>query len=74
MRAEVTLSREKQVACVWIDQPLRRNALRLNMWQQLGEVLQAVDADPTVRVVVTRGSDGTVSAGAAISEFVRAKI
>ena len=40
------------------NQPERHNALSLEMWQGIGDVLEAYDADPAVRVTVLRGAGG----------------
>lgn len=58
------------IATVVINQPDRRNAMSLAMWERLGEVVRRLDADPGARVTILRGA-GTIafSAGADISEF-----
>jgi enoyl-CoA hydratase len=58
----------------WIvfNQPERRNAISLEMWQGLADILDAFAADPTVRVAVMRGAGGKAFvSGADISEFDR---
>jgi enoyl-CoA hydratase len=58
------------IATVVIDQPTRRNALTLAMWEELGETVQRLDQDSAVRATIIRGA-GTesFSAGADITEF-----
>jgi enoyl-CoA hydratase len=52
------------------NQPERRNAVSLEMWQGLGEALEAFQRDGAVRVVVMSGAGGKAFAsGADISEF-----
>lgn len=52
------------------NNPARRNAVSLEMWQGLGDALEAFEADPAVRVVVLKGEGGKAfAAGADISEF-----
>jgi enoyl-CoA hydratase/carnithine racemase len=52
------------------NQPERHNALSLDMWQGIGDVLEAYAEDPTVRVAVMRGAGGKAFvSGADISEF-----
>ena len=52
------------------NQPERHNALSLEMWQGIGDVLEAYAADPEVRVAVMRGAGGKAFvSGADISEF-----
>lgn len=58
------------IATVVIDNPARRNALNFAMWQQLGDALDRLEADPAVRCIVVRGEGGKAFAsGADISEF-----
>lgn len=73
----VPLRTEKIVAQVeqgvgWLsfNNPERRNAVSLEMWQGLGDAAEAFEADAEVRVVVVRGAGGKAfAAGADISEF-----
>lgn len=62
---------EQEGAVGWIvfDQPERRNAISVEMWEQLPGAVGALDADPDVRVVVLRGEGGAFVAGADISQF-----
>jgi enoyl-CoA hydratase/carnithine racemase len=53
-----------------INQPERRNAISLEMWQGLADATAAFEADVAVRVVVMHGVGGrSFAAGADISEF-----
>ena len=53
-----------------LDNPTRRNALTLAMWQAVPQLVAALDAHPDVRVIVVRGAgDGPFASGADISEF-----
>lgn len=61
---------EDGVGHVTFNNPERRNAVSLEMWSALGDVMQAFDADESVRVVVLSGAGGKAfAAGADISEF-----
>lgn len=61
---------EGQIGWLTFNQPERRNALSMEMWQGVGDALEAFQADPTVRVVVMRGAGKTAFvSGADISEF-----
>jgi enoyl-CoA hydratase/carnithine racemase len=62
---------EKEGAVGWIvfDQPERRNAISVEMWEQLPGAVEALDGDPEVRAVVLRGEGGAFVAGADISQF-----
>ncbi|MEM7405235.1 MAG: enoyl-CoA hydratase [Pseudomonadota bacterium] len=58
------------VATVTLHQPARRNAMRLTMWQELGDTMARLAADHDVRVVVVTGAgEHAFCAGADISEF-----
>ena len=71
------LDTEKMLADVregigWItfNNPARRNAVGLEMWRALTQILQAFQEDPEVRVVVMKGAgDKAFVSGADISEF-----
>lgn len=78
MTRTVALKTEKLVASVdeqgigWLtfNNPERRNAISLEMWAGLEDVLSAFQADDAVRVVVLQGAGGKAFAsGADISEF-----
>lgn len=63
---------EKDGAIGWMvfNNPERRNALSLDMWQAVPEILAAFDADPAIRVVVLTGAgDRAFVSGADISQF-----
>lgn len=52
------------------NQPEKRNAMSLEMWQAMGEVLEAFAADDEVRVIVMQGAgDRAFVSGADISQF-----
>ena len=52
------------------NHPERRNAVSLEMWQGIGDALEAFQKDAAVRVVVMRGAGGkSFVSGADISEF-----
>lgn len=56
------------VAVLTIDRPEKRNAMSLEMWKALPDLLGKVAAEDAVRALVIRGTDH-FSAGADISEF-----
>lgn len=61
---------EDGIGWLRINQPERRNAISLEMWQGLADASAAFDADADVRVVVMHGVGGqSFAAGADISEF-----
>jgi enoyl-CoA hydratase/carnithine racemase len=52
------------------NNPARHNALSLEMWQGMGDILEHYASNPDVRVVVMRGAGGKAFvSGADISEF-----
>jgi len=52
------------------NNPQRRNALSLDMWQAIPAVLAAFEADPDIRAIVFKGAgDKAFVAGADISQF-----
>ena len=58
------------VGWLTFNNPARRNAVSLEMWQGLAQATSAFEADPEVRAVVLRGAGGrSFAAGADISEF-----
>jgi enoyl-CoA hydratase len=73
----IELSTDKLLAHVadsvgWVtfNQPERHNAMSLEMWQALGDVMEAFDRDERVRAVVLQGAGGKAFvSGADISEF-----
>lgn len=61
---------EDGIGWLIFNQPERHNALSLEMWQGIGDVLEAYESDPEVRVAVMRGAGGKAFvSGADISEF-----
>ena len=68
--ASIEHSIEAGIATIVLNQPGRRNAMKLAMWEELGSVVREVDADPGVKLIILRGSGREAfSAGADISEF-----
>ena len=62
--------RDGGVGLVAFNQPEKRNAMSIEMWQGLGDILDAFAADPAVRVVVLTGAgDKAFVSGADISQF-----
>ena len=62
--------RADRVGVVLFNQPEKRNAINLAMWQGVCDVLDGFEADGEVRVVVFAGAGGQAFAsGADISEF-----
>ena len=58
------------IGWVTFNNPARHNALSLEMWQAMGDVFEAFEADDTVRACVMTGAGGKAFvSGADISEF-----
>ena len=61
---------EGPIAHIILHQPARRNAMSVNMWLELNEVLQRLAEDNSIRLaIVTGAGDRAFCAGADISEF-----
>ncbi|BBK45342.1 enoyl-CoA hydratase [Allostella vacuolata] len=79
--ARIALPTEKIIAEArdgvgWLtfNQPERRNAISVEMWDGIAAAGRAFAADPEVRVVVMRGAgDKAFTAGADISEFEKVR-
>lgn len=63
--------RDGDIATVTLSNPGKLNALTAAMWQQLKQVMNELDADPTLRCVVIRGEGAVFAAGGDIEEFRR---
>jgi len=63
---------EKQGAIGWItfNNPARRNAISVDMWEAMPRVLDRFESDPAIRVIVLTGAgDKAFVSGADISQF-----
>jgi enoyl-CoA hydratase len=66
----VYVEREGAVGSIVLNQPRKRNALGLAMWEAIPAALAELEADAAVRVIVMRGAGrDAFSAGADIGEF-----
>lgn len=66
MLAEVTSG----IGLITFNQPEKRNAMSVEMWQGMGEILDDFAADPAVRAVVLTGAgEKAFVSGADISQF-----
>ena len=64
------LVRREPVARITLNRPEKRNALSLELMEELLEALRAVSADPDVRTIVIDGAGPAFSAGHDLSEMV----
>lgn len=70
MGGRITVERDGSIGWLIFDQPERRNAVSLEMWQAIPGAVAELDADPDTRVIVLRGAgDEAFVAGADISQF-----
>jgi len=67
---KILASREGPVGFLVFNNPERRNAVSLDMWQRAGEVVAEFAQDDSVRVIVLAGAGGrSFVSGADISKF-----
>jgi enoyl-CoA hydratase/carnithine racemase len=70
IEAELYARRQGAVATISLDRAHKRNALTLDHWRRLAEVVGELEDDPAIRVVVLRSTNADVfCAGADIDEF-----
>lgn len=66
----MAFDREGGIGWITFNQPARRNAVSLDMWEALHQIVEACAVDPQVRVIVLKGAgDKAFVSGADISEF-----
>jgi enoyl-CoA hydratase/carnithine racemase len=70
MTDTLVVQRTGTIATVVLNRPEKLNALTKSMWQQLGEGIETLSADPEVRCIVLCGAgDKSFAPGNDISEF-----
>jgi len=68
--SKLAVSVSDAVATIAIDNPAKHNAVDLDMWKALPDIVAALDRDPAVRVVILRGAGSeSFASGADIAEF-----
>jgi enoyl-CoA hydratase/carnithine racemase len=65
---ELVLTQDGPIATLVITNPAKRNAMTAAMWRALPSLLDAPAKDPSVRVLILAGAEGTFCAGADITE------
>jgi enoyl-CoA hydratase/carnithine racemase len=66
----ILVERDNDIATVVLNRPEKLNALTKPMWQRLGEAMNELSADDSVRCVVVRGAgDKAFAPGNDIAEF-----
>ncbi len=63
---------QERVLCVRINRPEKRNALTLQMYLALTQILARAENDPQVRVVLISGCEQSFSSGNDIADFIAA--
>jgi enoyl-CoA hydratase/carnithine racemase len=64
------MARDESIATVVLNRPERLNALTKSMWRLLGETIDTLSADDTLRCVIVRGAgEKAFSPGNDIAEF-----
>ncbi|HYH32075.1 MAG TPA: enoyl-CoA hydratase-related protein, partial [Pseudonocardia sp.] len=72
MSDQILVEHAGAVATVVLNRPQSHNAISIDMYRALPQVLGGLDADPAVKVVVLRGAgQKAFASGADISEFER---
>ena len=67
---KILLDKRAGVGWLIINNPERRNAISLEMWEAVPRILDDFEADPAVRVIVVKGAgDKAFISGADISQF-----
>src|SRR5205823_4522559 len=66
----LSLGQSGQVLHVTLDRPERRNALSLELMDELADALEAVGGRPDVRTIVVEGAGVAFSAGHDLAEMV----
>lgn len=66
----VSVQIEGAVARITVHRPEAKNAMTFAMYDAFYEACEALDANPSVRVVMVRGGGGTFIAGTDIGEFL----
>ena len=75
MPGQIRIDKEGHIASIIFDYPERKNALTIQMWQTIPEIIEELNSDPQIRLIVMRGSGSeTFVSGADISEFNRTRI
>lgn len=70
----LALLHDGAVATLVFNRPERRNAISVEMWRAIPEVLDGAAADPALRVLIVRGAgEDAFASGADVSEFERVR-
>ncbi len=64
---DVEVTHDGAIATLWLNRPEKRNAVTIDMWRSMTDHCAALAGDPTVRVLVVRGTGDHFCAGADIA-------
>jgi len=68
--AKMIAEKDGAIGRIIFNNPARHNAVSLDMWQAVGQIMEDFENDPTIRVIVLSGAGGKAFvSGADISEF-----
>lgn len=71
MSNELLVEKNGSIATLLINRPEKKNSFSLAMFKRLGQILDELESDDTVKVLIVKGVDETAfSSGADISEFL----
>lgn len=69
---DIELAWNGSTATIVLNRPAKRNAMTLDMWRRVPDLVGEAIAQGTTRLLVLRGHGGAFSAGADIAEFPQA--
>ena len=70
MNHHILTERQPPIATITINRPAQRNAINLDMWRELADLMRRLDADDAIRAIIIAGAGGEAfSAGADIADF-----
>jgi enoyl-CoA hydratase len=68
--AKMIFEKDGPIGRIIFNNPARHNAVSLDMWQAVGQIMEDFESDPEIRVIVLSGAGGKAFvSGADISEF-----
>lgn len=71
---KITLQETAGLAIVTLHRPQSRNALTVQMWEELAEVVKKAAANPKNRVLLLRGSGEQFTSGSDLKEFYQMEL
>ena len=71
---KIVAEKDGHIGWLIFNNPERRNAVSLEMWEAIPQVIEAFDNDPEIRTIVLKGAgEKAFVAGADISEFEKVR-